>query len=583
MAILKGSGIIIARIEKIRRLWNQLYSDERIFAELAEILEEAELKYKTELKTGTAENKNWYANAVVYSVYADLFNGNINGLTDRLDHIVELGANCIWLLPVLQSPMKDAGFDISDYMKIRDSLLENSEQNEFDVFLGKAHEKGIRIIFDIALNHCSDEHFWFKEALENPKGKYRDYFIWSDTEEKYSDARIIFKGLCDSNWQFEERSGQYYFHRFFPMQPDLNYKNPEVFLEMAKVMVFWKLKGLDGFRADAIPYLWKEEGTGCENLDKTHTVVKLFRAVLDYIDPDTLLLAEACQPPKKVVEYFGDGDECNGAYHFPVMPRIYMSMARQSNEAVKRIMSPGITPQTIPDNCQWFMFLRCHDELTLEMVSEEERKIIFDYYAKDPSWNFRQGEGISARLASLFSEDVKKIKLAYSIMFSLTGTPIIFYGDEFAKTNDVQFYEEQLAATGIDDSRYLVRGRLDWKKIEYELKKDGSISSEIFGFLKKIIKIRRSEKVFGNGKLRFEDFYGEKGNEMEEILGYRRTYGHEEVFVINNLSDKQLKFKPGSDINTGEDLLGKKILCGEDGFFEIDPMDFYWIKIDTGD
>ncbi len=479
--------------ERLINLWNQLYSnmyDENTlssygFDEFIEFLSQARKNYRPFF---TDQKKDWYKDALVYSLYVDLFNRDIKGLIDKLDYLDGLGVNCIWLLPILESPMKDAGFDISDYNKIRDSLT-GTDDKIFDKFIEEAHKRGIRVIFDIALNHCSIEHHWFKEAVENKNSRKRDYFIWSDSDEKYAQARIIFKGLCKSNWEWEEKTSQYYFHRFFSIQPDLNYHNPEVLLEMTTTLVNWKLRGLDGFRADAIPYIWKEEGTICENLPKTHTVVKFFRAALDYLQEDSLLLAEACQPPKKVVEYFGDGDECNAAYHFPVMPRIYRSLAEQSDEAIKMALSADFTPQDIPENCQWMMFLRCHDELTLEMVTPEERKTVFDFYVKDPSWNFREGEGISARLATLFDENPARIKLAYSIMFSLLGTPIVFYGDEFAKTNDVDFYKQQVELTKIKDSRYLVRGKINWSEIEEKLKGD-NLSSQIYNFMVKIISTR---------------------------------------------------------------------------------------------
>ncbi len=563
-------------------LWSELYKDmydEKTLDSFGlddffDFLSQARREYEPFFNE---QKKDWYKDAVVYSLYVDLFNKDIRGLIEKLDYLETLGITCIWLLPILESPMKDAGFDISDYTNIRDSLTGGDDQI-FDGFLLEAHKRGMRVIFDIALNHCSNEHPWFKEAVANKNSPKRDYFIWSDSEEKYKEARIIFKGLCKSNWEWEENTSQYFFHRFFAIQPDLNYHNPKVLLEMTKTLVNWKLRGLDGFRADAIPYIWKEEGTNCENLPKTHTVVQFFRAALDFIEPDTLLLAEACQPPKKVVEYFGDGDECNAAYHFPVMPRIYRSLAEQSDEAVRMALSPDFTPQDIPDNCQWMMFLRCHDELTLEMVTPEERKKIFDFYVKDPLWNFREGEGISARLATLFEENSDRIKLAYSIMFSLLGTPIIFYGDEFAKTNDTAFYSEQVELTKIKDSRYLVRGRIDWDEVEKRLE-DETLASQIYSFMQKIISVRKAHPVLGRGQLEFLDAKDPSGKNLKEVLSYRRAFidGKENpVTIIQNLSNQVQIITPPVDIEMAKDLLGTDIQI-KDNNIVLTPYEFLWI------
>lgn len=326
---------------KIRKLWHELYGDEAglskelLEARLNEFLASLDALKADVFVDASDEDGDWYKDAVIYSAYVDLFNKDFNGLKDKLDYLEDLGVNCLWLLPILESPMKDAGFDISDYSKVRPDLLGDAAEGSdaekdavFKSFVDEAHKRGIRIIFDIAMNHSSMEHPWFQEALKGKDNPYRDYFIWSDDASEYSDARIIFKGMCTSNWELEPKSGQYFLHRFFEIQPDLNYKNPEVLLAMTQVLVDWKVKGVDGFRADAVPYIWKEEGTICKNLPKTHTVVKFFRAVLDYLSPGSLLLAEACQPPKEVVEYFGDDDECNAAYHFPVMPGSTMPWRR---------------------------------------------------------------------------------------------------------------------------------------------------------------------------------------------------------------------------------------------------------------
>jgi maltose alpha-D-glucosyltransferase/alpha-amylase len=566
----------------LEQLWNELYldlynKDSLDTFGLQQFLDFLKQAKQTYTPFFNEPSLDWYKDAVVYSLYVDLFNKNIQGLIEKLDYLETLGITCLWLLPILESPMKDAGFDISDYTKIRDSLT-GGDEDVFDDFLLEAHKRGMRVIFDIALNHCSIEHPWFQEAISDKNSSKRDYFIWSDSQDKYKEARIIFKGLCTSNWEWESNTEQYYFHRFFAIQPDLNYRNPRVLLEMTKVLVNWKLRGLDGFRADAIPYIWKEEGTNCENLPKTHTVVKFFRAALDFIEEDTLLLAEACQPPKKVVEYFGDGDECNAAYHFPVMPRIYRSLAEQSNEAVQMALSPDFTPQDIPDNCQWMMFLRCHDELTLEMVTPEERKTVFDFYVKDPLWNFREGEGISARLATLFEENPKRIKLAYSIMFSLLGTPIVFYGDEFAKTNDMNFYTEQVELTKIKDSRYLVRGRINWDEVEDKLKGD-NLASDIYTFMRMIIAARKAHPVLGRGSLEFLSVKDSEGKARTQVLAYNRSMEDDReknVTIIQNLSDQQIRIIPPVTISKNMDLLGTTIKINEETL-TLAPYEFLWI------
>ena len=312
---------------------------------------------------------DWYKDAVVYSLYADLFNTDFQGLITKLDYLKDLGVSCIWLLPVLDSPMRDAGFDIKDYYSIRPELLDAScsscDQEVFRKFLSEAHNRNLKVIFDVSMNHTSDEHPWFLEAVKSKDNPFRDYFIWSETDTLYREARIIFKGIETSNW--EKKGDAYFFHRFFNFQPDLNYKNPEVLFEMCRILLFWQNAGVDGFRADATPYIWKLEGTDCENLPQTHAVVKFFRAILEYVKPGSLLLAEACQQPAKVVEYMGDGDECQAAYHFPLMPRIFKSIAMQSGKPIEETLSKAFTPE-LPESGQWFTFLRCHDELSLELV-----------------------------------------------------------------------------------------------------------------------------------------------------------------------------------------------------------------------
>ncbi|MCD6179019.1 MAG: trehalose synthase [Bacteroidales bacterium] len=523
---------------------------------------------------------DWYKDVTVYSLYVDLFNKDFSGLSEKLDYLQNLGVNCLWLLPILDSPMKDAGFDIKNYKRIRKNLFrlpDNASTEEekvlFKRFVDKAHDKGMRVIFDIAMNHTSVEHPWFQESRKNKNNPYRNYYIWNKDTDKYKDARLLFKGMCPSNW---EKDGDcYFFHRFFEFQPDLNYRNPEVLLAMSQNLLFWLEQGVDGFRADAIPYIWKEEGTNCENLPKTHSVVKFFRAALDYVKPGTLLLAEACQKPADVVDYIKTGDECHAAYHFPLMPQMFKAIAKESAEPILNTLSPQVTP-TIPIDSQWFTFLRCHDELSLELVyvNEEDRAYIHKNYCHQPEWDFRVGEGISARLSELFKFDVDKISLAYSLMLSLPGTPVIYYGDEFGKANDDTYYREMIQMTGKNDTRFLVRGKIDWEKVETLLNDEKSFNAIIFKRLKKLINTRKQYKAFGRGSIEWLNTKEETDN---PILAFKRKYKKEELLIIHNLSKKEQYLE--IQLNTSVDLLDQT-LKSENGRLIIPAGSFYWLSKD---
>ncbi len=517
-------------------IWGNLYPGIS-----SRILENFLLTVEVNRTAKGAENDqiDWYKDAVVYSLYADLFNTDFAGLTLKLDYLHNLGINCIWLLPVLDSPMRDAGFDISDYYSIRAELAggEGADKHAvFSQFLAEAHNRGIRVIFDIAMNHTSDDHHWFREARKSKDNPYRNYYIWSSDNTQFAKARIIFKGIEKSNW--EPCDGEYYFHRFFNFQPDLNYKNPLVLLAMSRALLFWQNTGVDGFRADAIPYIWKVEGTECENLPQTHLVVKFFRAILDYIKPGSLLLAEACQQPAKVVEYMGDGDECHAAYHFPLMPRIFKSIAMQSGKPIEETLSKAFTPE-LPESGQWFTFLRCHDELSLELVyvTEEERKYIHQQYCLKPEWNFRLGEGISARLSELMQRDERRILLAYSIILTLPGTPVIYYGDEFGKFNDEAYYNDMIHLTGKDDTRFLVRGKIDWDQLAQNLQDPENFSSRIYQKLKLMLHVRNQHKTFGRGSIEFVTM---PEIENGKVLAFIRSFGSEKWLIIHNMTDQAL-------------------------------------------
>ena len=560
--------------KRLYQYWHELYPNE------ATDKLEAFLK---ENKPANRETKivDWYKDAVIYSLYVDLFAGDVAGLSNRLDYLQDLGVNCLWLLPVLDSPMRDAGFDVRNYDRIRaevlslpESFTKEEQKKVFGGFLQEAHRRGIRVIFDVAINHTSEEHPWFQEAKKSDDNPFHDYYIWSKTAAEYSDARIIFKGIEESNWQKE--GDAYFFHRFFNFQPDLNYKNPDVLLSMSNNLLFWQSMGVDGFRADAIPYLWKEEGTTCENLTKTHTVVKFFRAVLDYVKPGSLLLAEACQQPNEVVKYLGDGDECHAAYHFPLMPQMFKALAMGNGEPVKNVLSPKVTP-TIPENSQWFTFLRLHDELSLELVyvSEEDRKYIHENYCHKPQWDFRIGEGISARLSELMKREPDSIALAYSLMLTLVGTPVVYYGDEFGKLNDEAYYTETIKLTGKDDTRFLVRGRIDWENMEKELQNSESFHSKVYNLLKPMINIRKQTAAFGQGDTHFVDMNN------EHLLTYYRKFKNKKVLIVNNLSYKKQKVAFGDEITFRKILFqNNTAINDENASLLLKARGFVWMEVE---
>ncbi len=566
--------------KKLKHLWEELYAGQDI-----ELLEDFFTELEDHKKTNSSlpkQEAGWYKDAVIYSLYVDLFNTDFKGLTEKLAYISELGVSCLWLLPILDSPMKDAGFDIRNYDRIRPDLLGLSndatleEQRKlFKIFLDEAHAHGLRVIFDIAMNHTSMEHPWFQESRKGADNPFREYYIWNKDTNRYKETRLLFKGMCPSNW---EKDGDcYFFHRFFEFQPDLNYRNPKVLLEMSKNLLFWLSQGVDGFRADAIPYLWKEEGTDCENLPETHTIVKFFRAVTDYARPDTLLLAEACQPPKEVVKYFGNGDECHAGYHFPLMPQIFIALATQNRKVVFDVLSSDVTPE-IPDEAQWFTFLRVHDELTLEMVTQEERDIINSFYLKDPRWLFREGEGVASRLSELLDKIPERIALAYSIMLTLPGTPLVYYGDEFGRTNDEAYYKNMKKETGYNDSRYFVRGSINWDDVHEKLSNKNSFEAQINKYIRNMLHIRKQEIALRRGKMEEIAIKTFTKATIEHILAYTRTYKNEQIIVLQNLSDKitGCTFPEGFE-GTYRDLLSGRSYSASEAM-RLNAWETLWLK-----
>jgi maltose alpha-D-glucosyltransferase / alpha-amylase len=382
----------------------------------------------------------WYRRAVFYEVLVRGFQdasgdgtGDIRGITARLDYLQWLGIDCIWLLPIFESPLRDGGYDIADYMRI---LPEYGRIADFVELVEEAHKRGIRIIADLVMNHTSDQHPWFQASRSDPDGPYGDFYVWSENPDRYLDARIIFVDTETSNWTFDPVRGQYFWHRFFSHQPDLNFENPKVQDAMIEVLKFWLDLGIDGFRLDAVPYLYEREGTNCENLKETHEYLKRIRSEIDAAYPDRVLLAEANQWPADVVEYFGDpetgGNECHMAFHFPLMPRIFMAVRREQRYPISEILAQ--TPK-IPAGCQWGIFLRNHDELTLEMVTDEERDYMYKEYAKDP--RMKANIGIRRRLAPLLDNDRNQLELFTALLLSLPGSPVMYYGDEIGMGDNI--------------------------------------------------------------------------------------------------------------------------------------------------
>jgi maltose alpha-D-glucosyltransferase/alpha-amylase len=378
----------------------------------------------------------WFKHAVFYEIHTRAFfdgnddgSGDLRGVTDKLDYLQWLGVDCIWLLPLYPSPLRDGGYDIADFTNVHQDY---GTVEDFRQLIEAAHQRGIRVIADLVMNHTSSDHPWFQASRSDPKGPYGDWYVWSDTDEPWQEARIIFLDTEPSNWTWDPVRGQYFWHRFFAHQPDLNYDNPEVQQAMLDVLRFWLDLGIDGFRMDAIPYLYERDGTNGENLPESHDYLKRVREEIDANYADKVLLAEANQWPEDVVEYFGDGDECHMCFHFPVMPRMFMSLRREDATPIYEILER--TPP-IPENCQWGLFLRNHDELTLEMVTDDERDYMYNEYAKDP--RMKLNLGIRRRLAPLLDGGRDEIQLLHAIMFSLPGSPVLYYGDEIGMGDNI--------------------------------------------------------------------------------------------------------------------------------------------------
>ncbi len=496
-------------------------------------------------KPGSVADPLWYKDAVIYEVHVKAFSdsnndgiGDFPGLTQKLDYLQDLGVTCLWLLPFFPSPLRDDGYDISDYMSVHPSY---GTLEDFQNFLHAAHDRGLQVMIELVINHSSDQHPWFQRARHAPAGSSeRNFYAWSDTDQKYLDARIIFTDTEKSNWTWDPVAQAYYWHRFFSHQPDLNYDNPEVLEEVLRVMRYWLDMGVDGLRIDAIPYLVERDGTNCENLPETHAVIKAIRAAIDAGYAGRLVLAEANQWPTDVRPYFGDGDECHMAFHFPLMPRIYMALRQEDRLPITDIMAQ--TP-AIPDNCQWGLFLRNHDELTLEMVSDDERDYMYLAYSADP--RMRINIGIRRRLAPLLDNNRRRIELLNSILFSFPGTPILYYGDEIGMGDNIYLGDRNGVRTPMqwspDRNAGFSRANpaklyspviMDpvWGYEAINVEAQLNDPSSLLNWMRNMIALRKLFQVFGRGSLRFLDPSNRK------ILAYIRQYDGETVLCVANLS-----------------------------------------------
>jgi maltose alpha-D-glucosyltransferase/alpha-amylase len=531
----------------------------------------------------------WYKSAIFYQVYVRAFydsnadgHGDIRGLTQKLDYLQELGVNCIWLMPIYPSPLRDDGYDIADFYNIAETFGTVDDLREL---LQEAHSRGIHIIMDLVLNHTSDAHPWFQAARHDRNSPYREYYVWSDTDQKYQEARIIFLDTEPSNWTWDETAGQYFWHRFYASQPDLNYDNPRVQQEMLNVAAFWLDLGIDGFRADAVPYLFEREGTNCENLPETHSYLKKLRTFIDENYPGRILLCEANQWPEEVRPYFGDGDEFHMGFHFPIMPRIYMALKKGRAEDMIEILNR--TPE-IPENCQWCIFLRNHDELTLEMVTEEERQWMWQKYAPDP--RMKLNLGIRRRLAPLLDNDRRKIELAYSLLLTLPGSPILYYGDEIGMGDNIWLEDRNGVRTAMQwedgptagfthapvDSVYVtVIADETHSPMRVNVKEHQANPASLWNAIRHMIAIRKQHPEFGWGDFKWADI------QNEHIAAFERTYRNETILTVHNLTDSSQSVSLDTNETTTKvtDLLTKRDYAVIDGRvrLELAPYQFLWL------
>ncbi len=530
------------------------------------------------------EYETWFQEAVFYELYVRAYKdsngdgkGDFRGAIEKLDHIKSLGVDCIWIMPMYPSPLKDDGYDVAGYYGIHPDY---GDLDDFKAFLDAAHDRGLRVITDLVMNHTSADHPWFQSARSDPDSPYRDYYVWSDTDDKYSDTRIIFLDTEPSNWTYDEAAGQYFWHRFYSHQPDLNYDNPAVHEEMFRIIRFWMDMGIDGFRADAVPYLYEREGTNCENLPETHQFLKKVRRLMDEEYPEAVLIAEANQWPEDLIPYFGEGDEFHVCFHFPIMPRLYQALKSGDKTPIVNIWSR--TPP-IPPGTQWMTFLRNHDELTLEMVTPEVRQWMWEQYAPEP--RMRLNLGIRRRQLPLLDGDKRRWFLLNALFLSLTGAPILYYGDEIGMGDNIWLADRngvrtpmqwnsganagfsQAAETylpAIDDDRY------GYQTNNVEAQEDDQES--FLNLTRFLVSARQGEKSLRAGE--FE--WVVTGNSA--VLGFKRSDGGEEVVCLFNLSPEPQEnaYKPGAAMRNLLDREGRPVTQEEIG--TLAPLAAYWLK-----
>ena len=538
-------------------------------------------------------DERWYQRAVFYEVSVRSFfdangdgTGDLQGLIEKLDYLSWLGVDCLWLLPFYSSPLRDGGYDIAEFFTI---LPEYGKLGDAVRLMEEAHRRGIRIITDLVVNHTSDQHPWFQESRQSRDNPRADWYVWSDTDQGYADARIIFTDTERSNWAWDSNRQQYYWHRFFSHQPDLNYDNPEVQEAMMGILRFWLNLGLDGFRLDAVPYLFEREGTNCENLPETHAFLKRVRKEVDAAFPGRVLLAEANQWPSDVVEYFGDGDECHMCFNFPLMPRMFMALRRAQRHPITEILAQ--TPD-VPDGCQWGIFLRNHDELTLEMVTDEDRDYMWNEYAKDP--RMKLNIGIRRRLAPLVDNDRRVMELFHAMLFSLPGSPILYYGDEIGMGDNIflgdrdgvrtpmQWSPDRNAGFSRADFAQLYSAPLMDPVYGYQaLNVEGELRdpSSLLHWLQRMLQVRKRHPLFGIGS--FEVLSAENPS----VLAYVREWEDDVVLCVNTLS----RFAQPVELSlqrfegrTPIELLGRVPFprIGELPYLlTLGPYGFYWFQI----
>jgi maltose alpha-D-glucosyltransferase/alpha-amylase len=545
-------------------------------------------------QAGSAFDPLWYKDAIIYELHVKAFAdsnndgiGDFRGLIQKLDYLQDLGVTCLWLLPFFPSPQKDDGYDISDYLNVHENY---GTMQDFQDFLQAAHERGLQVLVELVVNHTSDQHPWFQAARLAPPGSpEREFYVWSDTAEKYKDARIIFTDTEKSNWTWDPIAQAYYWHRFFSHQPDLNFDNPRVIEEVLKVFRYWLDMGVDAVRLDAIPYLVERDGTNCENLPETHVLIKRMRAEIDAGYENRMILAEANQWPSDVRPYFGDGDECHMTFHFPLMPRIYMALRQEDRLPITDIMAQ--TPD-IPETCQWGLFLRNHDELTLEMVTNDERDYMYLAYSADP--RMRINLGIRRRLAPLLDNNRRRIELLNSLLFSFPGTPILYYGDEIGMGDNIYLGDRNGVRTPMQwsgdrnagfsratpaklYSPVIMDPVFGYEAINVEAQQSDQAS--LLTWMRNMIALRKLFRVFGRGTLEFLNPANRK------ILAYLRQYEGEQILCVANLS--RFAQPVDLDLHTLEGMVPVEML----GYVEfpvitrqpyrltLAPYGFFWLEL----